>query len=180
MLSFLPAESYNLLEKTNVPKGSIKISNIFKNSEINSANKKLNPLLHASAHTVNVPHVFFSALLCSPSSRTVSFPLPFSSSLMTAIMRHYHQLRQQMLRIFSFFSRFSISCFSVLRILTLIRIAILQQIGPSLPPISISLSLSALTFKVFPSPTDHIALHTSKAQYRKAWPLFRLLLIVTV
>lgn len=63
LFSFLPIEQYNLLEKTNVPKGSVKISNIFKNSEINSANKKLNSPLHASAHTVNVPHVFFCLIM---------------------------------------------------------------------------------------------------------------------
>lgn len=74
LFSFLPVEQYNLLEtknkkqKNNVPKGSIKISNIFKNSEINSANKKLNSPLHASAHTVNVPHVFFFCLITLPRS----------------------------------------------------------------------------------------------------------------
>lgn len=69
---------------------------------------------------------------------------------------------QNILRLIS--PHFPIYPSSALLTLTVIRIAILQLIGNSLHPMSISLSPQALTFKVFESPIDCTDVPCSRPQ----------------
>lgn len=102
---------------------------------------------------------------------------------MTTIMRHYHQLQQQMLWIFCLQISPSVSVpFLLLNLLFLslsllwffffflIREAISQQIGTSLLPISIFLNLPALTLRSFwksPQPSASCAVKNLVGTYCK-------------